>query len=109
MTDTEVPFDVPPPPRAIAIFGLTLEPRLDGGVVHWSSPLSRMPLVHVWREAFSWTFYVSVGRCDGAWVQSCMVSGPSVADAERMWLEYAYLEAPRLCALVVDGMQPKAA
>lgn len=30
-----------------------------------------------------------------------------VEDAEHAWLELASLEAPRLCALVVDGMAPR--
>ncbi len=46
------------------------------------------------RDSASWiTFSVRIDRAD------C-----TLAEVERLWLERASLEVPRLCALVVDGM-----
>ena len=59
--------------------------------------------------------WIQVWCSDGTWTVLVMsdsyprtvevrVSAPTLAEAERAWLEHAALGAPRLCALVVDGM-----
>lgn len=60
-------------------------------------------------------FWIQAWFSDGTWTVLVMsdsyprtvevrVSAPTLTEAERAWLASASLEAPRLCALVVDGM-----
>lgn len=101
--DADLPASAPAVPETITVLGRTL-------------PLTSPDCYRESRDGL----WVQVWFSDGTWTVLVMsesyprvvevrVSEPTLADAERVWLEYASLEAPRLCALVVDGMQPKAA
>jgi hypothetical protein len=47
--------------------------------------------------------WAASGRANGTHVE-CTAEAATPEACEREWLEVASLEAPRLCALVVDGM-----
>ncbi len=101
--DADLPTSAPHEPETITVLGRTLPLRSpecyrESGDGLW---------VQVWFSDGTWTVLV-MSETYPLTVE-VRVSEPTLADAERTWLEYASLEAPRLCALVVDGMQPKAA
>lgn len=88
--------------ETITIFGVALpyQRRTDIGTDLWADYGDLVVSVQrSTRTEDDW--YVSVSTRD---VSVSVYRQPTLAEAERAWLELASLETPRLCALVVDLM-----
>lgn len=121
--DEQIPFDAPLPtssvrpvrfPRDIVVLGraLRFDVRGSKGEIHfwYQHPYSCGDAPGIQLAVRESSIALNVSSGTGNHSIGARVEAPvSLADAEQAWLEYASLEAPRLCALVVDGMQPKAA
>jgi hypothetical protein len=85
----------------ITILGRTLKRSLSLAM-YATDPFEMGPRValHFSEGAHDWLFVGSESR-EGH--TECVAKGPR-ADLERLWLERASLETPRLCVVVTDGM-----
>lgn len=96
--DADLPTGAPAVPETITVLGRALPLR--------SSESYRDTVDGLWIQAWlsggTWTVLVMSDSYPRT--VEVRVGAPTLAEAERAWLEFASLEAPRLRALVADGM-----